>query len=76
VTAAETRAQTGRRYRIEVRGLLGARFHAAFPGLTIEAGDGRTTIEGVITDQTELHGVLARVRDLGLDLVRLEEVQR
>jgi hypothetical protein len=56
-------------YEIVVRGELSQRFAAAFEGMTLVAGSGRTAICGPVVDQAQLHGLLARVRDLGLDLV-------
>lgn len=57
-------------YQIRVRGLLGAQGSAWFSGLTVtETADGDTTVTGRLADQPALHGVLARVRDLGLELV-------
>jgi hypothetical protein len=60
-------------YRIRVRGALGPQWSAWFEGLEIgAASDGATTITGLLPDQSVLHGLLARVRDLGLDLVAVE----
>jgi hypothetical protein len=58
-------------YRIVVRGELSRRFSIAFEGMTLVAADGRTTISGPVVDQSHLHGLLDRVRDLGLELVSL-----
>ena len=60
------------RYRIVVRGGLSERFASAFGGMTLHVADGHTTLEGDLRDQSELFGVLERVRDLGLELVRVE----
>jgi hypothetical protein len=56
-------------YQIVVRGELSQRFSAAFDGMTVEARDGQTIITGPVVDQAHLHGLLDRVRDLGLELV-------
>jgi hypothetical protein len=56
-------------YEIVVRGELSQRFAAAFEGMSLVTGNGRTAISGPVVDQAQLHGLLARVRDLGLDLV-------
>jgi hypothetical protein len=54
--------------RYEIR--LDARWAAWFDGLTVgHEGDGITLITGPIADQAALHGLLQRVRDLGLPLV-------
>jgi hypothetical protein len=56
-------------YEIVVRGELSQRYSTAFEGMALEAGDGLTTITGPVVDQAQLHGLLDRVRDLGLELV-------
>jgi hypothetical protein len=56
-------------YEIVVLGELSQRFSAAFEGMTLLAADGQTTIAGPVVDQAQLHGLLGRVRDLGLHLV-------
>jgi hypothetical protein len=56
------------RIRITVRGRLSERLATAFDGLALVAGDGETELVGDVLDQTQLHGLLARIRDLGLDL--------
>jgi hypothetical protein len=56
-------------YRIRVRGHLSPQWAVWFEGLSMEATEGDTTLTGPLADQSALHGVLARVRDLGLDLV-------
>jgi hypothetical protein len=57
-------------YRIRVRGQLGPQWSAWFEGLSIvETVGGDTTLTGQLADQSALHGVLARIRDLGLELV-------
>jgi hypothetical protein len=62
-------------YRIRVKGRLGAHWAASFDGLTITpAEDGTTVIEGPVDDQAALHGVLHRVRDLGLSLESVEHL--
>ena len=63
-------------YRIIVRGRLSERFASVFDGLRIESFPGETAITGPIADQGQLHGVLERIRDYGLELVRVEQVER
>lgn len=62
-----------RRYVITVRGRLSQRFAASFEGLTLEAGDGVTTLSGLFHDQAQLYGVLERVADCGLELAGIQE---
>lgn len=57
------------RYEIRVEGILGQRWSAWFEGLQIASEGGQTVISGPLPDQPALHGVLDRVRDLGLCLI-------
>ena len=56
--------------------LLGFGLPAAwFDGLAItDPGDGTTVLRGAVVDQAALHGLLQRLRDVGLDLLWLREV--
>ena len=57
-------------YNITVHGHLDSAWSEWFDGLTItNQEDGTTLLAGCIVDQTALHGVLNKVRDLGLPLV-------
>jgi hypothetical protein len=57
-------------YEIRLKGHLGIRWAAWFDGLSIAHGsDGTTTIHGQVADQAALHGLLQKVRDLGLPLI-------
>jgi hypothetical protein len=68
-TSKEDRPEAGR-YEIRLTGHLDARWAAWFDGLAVgQQGDGTTLISGPIADQAALHGLLQRVRDLGLPLV-------
>jgi hypothetical protein len=64
-----------RGYRIRVAGRLDGSWAAWFDGFTLTAGmDGTTTLSGPVVDQAQLHGLLSKVRDLGLDVVSLETI--
>ncbi len=64
------------RYEIRLTGRLDARWTAWFDGLTVShESNGTTVITGAIADQAALHGVLQRVRDLGLPLVSVIRVE-
>ncbi|MGR6964980.1 hypothetical protein ACU610_11005 [Geodermatophilus sp. URMC 61] len=64
------RSSDSSRYEIRIAGRLAPRWAAWFDGMTLTtAGDGTTVLAGPVTDQAALHGVLARIRDLGLPLV-------
>jgi hypothetical protein len=58
------------RYAVRVKGHLDAHWESWFDGLTLTREvDGTTLIQGPISDQAALHGLLHTVRDLGLPLV-------
>jgi hypothetical protein len=63
-----------RTYRITVRGRLSERFASAFDSMAVQPGRGETDLLGEITDQAHLYGLLDRLRDFGLELIRLEEI--
>jgi hypothetical protein len=57
-------------YEIRVNGVLDSRWSAWFDGLQVTGDEhGQTTIAGPIADQAALHGLLAKIRDLGLELL-------
>jgi hypothetical protein len=56
------------RVRITVRGRLSTRLTGAFEGMTPHHRRGHTDLSGEIADQAQLHGLLNRIRDLGLEL--------
>jgi hypothetical protein len=60
-------------YQIRVRGHLGATMLRAFPALQATT-QGRDTLLRGIADQASLHGVLARVEELGLELIEVRQV--
>jgi hypothetical protein len=65
------------RYEIRVKGHLDARWADWFAGLSLtHAGDGTTVLAGVVADQAVLHGLLQRVRDLGVPLVSVARSER
>jgi hypothetical protein len=78
---SETRASTGRRheagrYEIRLKGHLDTRWAAWFDGLSLtNESDGTTLIHGPVADQAALHGLLLKVRDVGLPLVSVTQVE-
>ena len=64
------------RYEIRLKGHLDNRWASWFDGLTlITCSDGTTTIRGIVVDQSALHGLLQKVRDIGLPLISVIRVE-
>jgi hypothetical protein len=61
-------------YRIVIDGELSGRFALAFDGMTVQSGAGQTEITGMVVDQSQLHGLLDRVGEFGLDLVSVNAI--
>ncbi len=62
-------------YEIRVNGHLGTRWAAWFDGLAITSeGDGTTVLRGSVVDQAALHGLLQKLRDVGIPLISLRQV--
>jgi hypothetical protein len=63
------------RYELRVQGVLEPRWSAWFEGLQVSSDErGQTTITGPVADQAALHGLLAKVRDLGLPLLSVRRL--
>jgi len=63
-------------YQIRIKGHLGREWTDWFEGLTITLADnGETLLTGPVVDQAALHGLLKKVRDLGMPLLSVIEVQ-
>jgi hypothetical protein len=63
------------RYELRVQGVLDPGWSAWFEGLQISSDQaGQTTIAGPVADQAALHGLLAKVRDLGLELLEVRRL--
>jgi len=64
------------RYEIRLHGHLGTNWAAWFDGLSVtNEGDGITVIRGLIADQAALHCLLQKIRDVGLPLVSVVQVE-
>ncbi len=62
-------------YEIHVKGHLGPRWTAWFDGLSVTNEDGGiTVIRGAVVDQAALHGLLQKLRDIGLPLVSVTQL--
>ena len=64
------------RIRITVRGRLSERLATAFDGITLVRRADATELVGDVVDQAQLYGLLARIRDLGLELESVRVVAR
>ncbi|TDI84098.1 MAG: hypothetical protein E2O74_05625 [Chloroflexi bacterium] len=63
-------------YEIRIEGHLDKRWADWFEGLTFtHESDGTTLLDGPLTDQAALHGVLNRIRDLGLPIISVQRVR-
>ena len=63
-------------YQIRIKGHLDREWEAWFEGLAItQAGNGETLLTGSVIDQAALYGLLRKVRDLGLPLIAVSQVQ-
>jgi len=60
-------------YEIRLRGRLAPRWAARFDGLTLTHEDRTTVLRGVVADQAALHGLLARLADLGIPLLSVRQ---
>ena len=63
------------RYEIRLKGRLDARWATWFDGLSFShESDSTTVLSGLVTDQAALHGLLSKVRDLGLPLISVTQI--
>jgi hypothetical protein len=64
------------RYEIRLKGHLDSRWATWFDGLSLSSeNDGTTIVSGVVADQAALHGLLHKVRDIGLPLISVTRVE-
>jgi hypothetical protein len=63
-------------YQLRVAGRLDQHWSLWFGGLTLtHEDDGNTSLTGAVTDQAELHGLLTKIRDLGVTLISVTVVE-
>jgi hypothetical protein len=72
--AALNLPQSQARYEIRLDGVLDQRWTAWFEGLQVTTEGSQTVICGLLPDQPALHGVLIKVRDLGLCLISVRRL--
>jgi hypothetical protein len=61
-------------YEVRVDGVLDGRWSEWFEGMRIESQGGETVLSGTLPDQPALHGILDKVRDLGLSIVAVRRL--
>jgi hypothetical protein len=62
-------------YEIRIRGVLGEMLLGAFPGMRAQAQETETVLTGPLADQAALHGVLAEIESLGLELLECRRIR-
>lgn len=63
-------------YEIRVKGHLEPRWADWFEGMTIAAeANGETLLSGLVVDQAALHGMLRKIRDLGMPLISVNRIE-
>jgi hypothetical protein len=63
-------------FQIRIKGHLGQQWAGWFDGLTIVLEeDGNTLLSGPVIDQSALHGILKKIRDLGMPLLAVNQVE-
>jgi hypothetical protein len=62
------------RYEIVIKDRISPRLGSAFPGLEVKTRPGQTVLTGNFSDQSQLHGVLDRLQDFGIELVSINAV--
>ena len=63
-------------YRIRVKGTLDPSWSQWFDGMTVEpTPGGETVLRGAVRDQTALHGLLGKIRDVGLPLLSVKQLE-
>ena len=73
--AGEPKENRAEIYEIKIQGRLDTRWSEWFYGLTItHEGDGATILYGPLPDQTVLHSVLDRIRDMNLQLISVNQI--
>ena len=61
-------------YEVRVDGVLDGRWSEWFQGLQIDNQGGETILSGTLPDQPALHGILDKVRDLGLSIITVRRI--
>lgn len=67
-------ARNRHHYDIVIRGRLSRRYECAFDGVTVEPHPGETRLHADLADQSQLYGLLNRLRDFGIELISVNTV--
>jgi hypothetical protein len=62
------------RYEVRVEGVLDGRWSEWFEGWHLQNQSGETILSGTLPDQPALHGILDKVRDLGLTIITVRRL--
>jgi hypothetical protein len=63
-------------YQFRIKGHFGQQWMNRFEGLTVTLEeDGNTVLSGTVVDQSALHGILKKIRDLGMPLLAVNQVE-
>ena len=62
------------KYQIRVKGRLDSRWSDWFDGFSLAVEDNETSLIGIVADQSALHGILAKINDLGLPLISVNKL--
>lgn len=73
--ARHSKNNTTEYYRIKIKGRLDPKWSDWFAGMKITYKENTTLLTGPVTDQSALHGLLNRIRDLNLPLLLVEYIE-
>jgi hypothetical protein len=62
------------KYQIRVKGRLDSSWSEWFDGFSITMEGNETSLIGIVVDQSALHGILAKINDLGLPLISVNKL--
>ena len=69
-----TESRSMKQVKIHIRGQIDDDWAEWFEGLEVQTTEEGTILQGTVTDQSALYGILAKLRDLGLELISVEQV--
>lgn len=69
-----TEGRTGKLVRIHIRGRIDEDWADWFENLDVLSTEEGTLLQGEVLDQSALYGILAKLRDLGLELLSVEQI--